>query len=133
MNTATAERTDVEVQLDMLIQARIRAKREEDQAIERRREVDAAILGLLPKSDGATTTRVGDFKIVTTYGVTRTVDTETLKAKYTELSPALQAAFRFKADVDAKGWKALSQGDLVVAAQFVNTKPSAPSLKLELA
>lgn len=121
---------DTQVQLDMLIRARIRAKRDEDAAIERRREVDQAILGLLPSCSA--TTRVGDVKVVTTYGVTRKVDSDKLKAAFAELTAVLQGVFRWKAEVNEAAFKALDDEGRLIAAGFVSSKDAAPSLRIEL-
>jgi len=129
MTIATLE--DTQVQLDMLIRARVIAKREEEGAIERRRECDSAILGLLPKMTA--TTRVGDVKVITTYGVTRKVDSDALKADFAELPVTLQRVFRWKAEVSEALFKALAPDDKVVLAEYIATSDASPSLRLELA
>lgn len=133
VNTATAEHTDTEVQLDVLIRARVIAKREEDAAIERRRECDTAILDMLPKLSA--TTRVGDVKVITSYGVSRKVDSEKLTQHYAAntVPAALSGLFRWKAEVNEAAFKLLAPDTKLLAAAYVATTDAKPSLKLELA
>lgn len=119
--------------LETLVAQWIEAKRAEIAAIQARRDVDAKIVAVMPKKDeGTVSENVGFFKVGVTYGITRKVDSKKLDPEFESLPDAVKAAFRRSYDVAAKEFKALSGADLDAAIAFVESKPSSPSVKVEV-
>lgn len=109
------------------------AKEKEAQAVEYRRAIEAQIVSRYAVPEGGEGT-VKDDEFSITYKVTRTVDTTTLQAAWSALSPNTQKAFKWKADVDLKHLRALVDMDPDNAFQaqgFITTKPAKPSLTLK--
>lgn len=122
----------------VLLGQRAAAKQAEDQAIAARRAIDAKIIAAIdkPASGEGTSSRLlthedGTEKITVSYGVDRKVDTEAVKTDHDKLPAAVQAVFRWKAELDTKAYKALASDDALVAAKYVTAKPSTPSVKVE--
>lgn len=122
-------------QLMGLLTARITAKRAEDAAIARRRDIDEQIVSLLPaKKEGSVTEKVNDeLKITATFQVTRKADDAAIKRDWATLPDAVKAAFPASHDVAVKELKALTGGDAATAAKYFTSKPGSTSLKLEVA
>lgn len=117
-----------------LLASRAAAKAEEDKAVAARRAIDAEIVKLFtpPAGDeGSVSTTVGDAKVAVTFKLDRKVDDEAVKRDWENLLPAVQMAFRFKADVALKNLKALDGDNLRQALKYVTTKPATPSLSIE--
>ena len=109
------------------------AKAAEKNANEERLAVEAAILALMPEQTEGT---VSDKEtgVSVTFKVTRSVDTEAVQADWTSLPRNVQDAFKWKADVDTKKFKAiqdLSPADFTVLAKYVSSKPSKPSISIK--
>jgi len=122
------------ISLPELIAARIVAKHAEDKAAAARREIDAQIAAALAdpsKPEGSISQRAGDYKVTVTYGVTRKADTESLQRDWEHLPPHIRSGFRWKADVTTAEIKKLEGVDLAVAAKYITTSPSSPSIKIE--
>jgi hypothetical protein len=106
------------------------AKTAERNANEERLAVEQAILALMPqKSEGAVTD--AETGVSVTFKVTRTVDTEAVQRDWTALPPSVQDAFKWKADLDTKKFKALQElvpTDFTVLARYVTSKASKPSI-----
>ena len=69
-----------------------------------------------------------------TYKMTRKVDNDKLFDAYDSLSPNAKKAFRFKAEVDLKQFRALSDLDEISFAtisDFVTTAPAKPTISLK--
>lgn len=119
-------------QLAALLKKRIDAKTAEDLAVKNRRAIDGQIVALLPKkTEGSVSQEAGQFKVTVTYGIDRKANTEYLQDSWFSLPPAVQKAFRWKAEVSTKEFKALSETEGAIAIDFVESKPSSPSLKVE--
>ena len=122
--------------LALLINERIQAKRNEDAAIEARRVIDSEIAVMLQdpgKPEGTVSVKEGEHKVSVVYGITRNADTDGLQKAWKSLSAAVQQAFKFKAEVLSGAYKKLEGADAKLAAKFVTSKPSSPSVKVELA
>lgn len=135
--------TNTEINLEFLVAQRVEAKREEDRANERRRQIDEQIAALLPKpGDKSTASTKLDsmaLKVTVTYGENVKVDAEALRAALLE-TDALKAlpadvvkAFRWKPEIESKAWALLSAEDKLLASKFVTRTPASPSVKLEVA
>ena len=119
--------------LDELKAAWLDAKKAEAQANATRLAIEAVILTHFTPTDEGT---VGDKDsgVSVAYKVTRSVDTDALRAGWATLSPETQAAFKWSASVDTKTLKAfqLANEDAYKAvARFVTTKPAKPSISIK--
>jgi hypothetical protein len=108
------------------------AKHAEKVANEERLAVEQAILALMPEQTEGT---VSDKEtgISVQFKVTRTVDTEAVQRDWTALPRNVQDAFKWKADIDTKRFKAiqnLSPSDFTVLARYVTSKASKPSISV---
>ncbi len=117
-----------------IVEARVKAKREEDAAVERRRALDQKIAQLVGGGDmakeGTVSTKVGTFKVAVVFGMNRKVDTERLQSDWASI-PTLHQAFRWKAETNAE-FKKLEGKDAALAAKYVTATPSSPSVKVEV-
>ncbi len=127
--------------LEELLEQRIAAKRDEDVAAEIRRGIDAAISEMLyprlaesGKERGSVTEKAGNgLKVSVTYGITRSVNADLLKAEWEKLPADIQAVFRWKPEVDAKRFDAVDGNQARTLARFVTTKDASPGIKIEVA
>lgn len=109
------------------------AKRAEDQAKEERLGIEALIAEAMPAELGSSTTeKTGDYKVSITYGVSRSVDVDALRSAWDSLQPSVHGAFRWKADVNVSAMKQLDETDAQQLSRFITTKPSKPSVKVEV-
>lgn len=123
----------LELPLSALVQELRNAKANEARAIESRRAIEEMIIGRFQPPEGGEGT-VKDAELSITYKVTRTVDTEALQTSWTDLGPNAQKAFKWKADIDLKQYRAIKDLDEPAFAQlnrFITTKPSKPALTLK--
>lgn len=121
-------------ELAVLKTALIQAKAAETAAKNARLEIEDAILAHFPsdKLEGSVTN--ADFGISVTYKLTRTVDTDALQAGWETLSANAQKAFKWKADIDLKQFRAIQELDQASYDQlvaFVTTKPAKPSVSIK--
>ena len=108
------------------------AKAAEDAAKQDRLAIEAKMVALFAKpASGEGTHNDDEFSI---WKLNRTVDTDKLSAAFDQLPVNAQRAFRWKADVELKNLRALSELDPVAysaAAQFITSKPAKPSITLK--
>jgi len=117
-----------------LIQLRLTAKKHEDEAVAHRRLIDGRIAELMrdpAKTEGSVSRVDGEHKVSVTYGITRKADTTALQNNWAELPAAVQDVFKFEADVRVCELKKLAAADALIAAKYIESKPSTPSVKLE--
>jgi hypothetical protein len=109
------------------------AKAVEDAAKQDRLAIEAKMVALFAKpASGEGTHNDEEFSI--TWKLNRTVDTDKLSAAYESLPANAQRAFRWKAEVELKNLRALSELDPVsysAAAEFITSKPAKPSIELK--
>jgi hypothetical protein len=109
------------------------AKAAEEKAKADRLDIEAKMVALFAKpATGEGTHNDEDFSI--TWKLNRTVDTDKLSAAYESLPANAQRAFRWKAEVELKNLRALSELDPVsysAAAEFITSKPAKPSIELK--
>ena len=119
-----------------LVAARIAAKREEDAAVAKRRELDEQISLQLStgKAEGTESMKLPDIgaKVTVTYKVTRKVDTEALQERWEYLSEEQRAAFKWSADISVSALRKFEGNDLVVISKFFESKPASPIIKIEM-
>lgn len=116
--------------LSELKTAWLAAKAAERAANEERLAVEAAILALMPEQTEGTVTDK-DTGVSVAFKVTRSVDTESVQRDWTALPRNVQDAFKWKADIDTKKFKAiqdLSPSDFTVLARYVTSKAAKPSI-----
>lgn len=119
-----------------LVAARIAAKREEDAAVAKRRELDEQISLQLStgKAEGTESMKFPDIgaKVTVTYKVTRKVDTEALQERWEYLSEEQRAAFKWSADISISALRKFEGNDLVAVSKFFESKPASPTIKIEM-
>jgi len=119
-----------------LVAARIAAKREEDAAVAKRRELDEQISLQLStgKAEGTESMKLPDIgaKVTVTYKVTRKVDTEALQERWEYLSEEQRAAFKWSADISVTALRKFEGNDLVAVSKFFESKPASPTIKIEM-
>lgn len=119
--------------LEQLVLDRIEAKREEDVAVARRRDIDKAILAHIPvKYEGTESVQAGGLKITATFGVNRTCDNDKLRTDWNGLPVEVQAAFRWKPEVAVAELKKLGDEHRVTALGYFTTKPASTSLDFKV-
>lgn len=126
--------------LEDLVRARIKAKRDEDVAAEIRKGLDADIAAIIKpelkakgKEYGSVTQKLeaAGVKVGVSFGYDRKFlpafvdDVDTLPAPLRELA-------KWKPEVVNAKWEELSATDKVAASKYVETKPSSPSIKIEV-
>jgi hypothetical protein len=109
------------------------AKDQEHAATEERRLIEEAMLAYLPsKREGTVTDK--DHGITVTYKLTRKVDTDALQRAWEGLDKNAQSAFRWKADVDTRQLKAISELDqdaFILVSHFITTSPAKPAISIK--
>lgn len=117
--------------IPLLVAALRAAKAVEDDAVAQRKTLQAQLVSLITQPGLETTFKGEGFQIA--YKLDRKVDAEMLWAAYPTLSLNAQKAFRFKADVDLKAYRALEEFDapaFKTISAFVTTKPATPTVTL---
>ena len=119
-----------------LVTARIAAKRIEDEAAQKRRDIDEQISLQLSKgkAEGTESMKLPDIgaKVTVTYKVTRKVDTEALQERWEYLSEEQRAAFKWSADISVTALRKFEGNDLVAVSKFFESKPASPTIKIEM-
>jgi hypothetical protein len=120
--------------IDQLIAARLAAKREEDAAVQARREIDEQIANLLRPADkleGTVSEKAGEYKISVTYKLSRSVATDELQKSWDKLSAEQQGAFKWKADVSVAALRKLDDKAQIAVSKFITAKPASPTITIE--
>lgn len=118
--------------LDDLAEQFQRAKEDEAAAKERRLEVEGQIVAAMTdlKEEGTTTEKTDYFKVSVTTKLTRTLD----YPAYLDLESQIPEGIRcvtLKPEIDLKKLRAMEMVRPGFSAQFVTTKPSKPTIKVE--
>lgn len=119
-----------------LIQEWIDAKRDEAEAIERRRWAEDTLiksLGLSSDFEGTENYLIGDYKVKVVGRMNRKVDSERLQAIAAEhgLSQHLGALFRWKPEIVATAWKSADPSITNPLLGAVTTTPGRPSFSID--
>ena len=69
--------------------------------------------------------------VTVTYKLTRKCDTEKLQEDWMQLTPSVQAAFKWSASVDTKSLRALDSESTTAAQIYITTTPAKPSIQLK--
>lgn len=119
--------------LNELKTAWVQAKQREQEAQTERRAIEDAMLALMDHKDEGTVTDK-DTGISATFKLTRTVDTPALQAAWVHLPEHAQQAFKWKADIDTKAYRGLSdfdQDSFKAISKFITTKPAKPTITVK--
>lgn len=135
-NVTPSQRTE---RLEMLARQRIKAKRDEDIAAEIRRGIDKDIAAELKselaagKEYGTASVKLEDagVKLVVSFGYTRSFSPQ-YETDIDTMPKALRDLAKWDPSVKASAWDALSDADKLLASKYVTTKPSSPSVKIEV-
>lgn len=109
------------------------AKAAETKAQTERRAIEDSILALMPKKPEGTVTDK-DAGVSVTYKVNRTIDTAALQRDWDQLPEHAIKAIRWKAELDAKAFKALADFDersFQALSNYVTTKDAKPSIEIK--
>ena len=112
----------------------LRYKAEEEQAVTRRREIEAMLAADIPEQwEGSKTTTEGRFKVNVMRRFTRKVDGDLLQdiAREKGLMDHLSTLFRWKPEIDAKAWKLADETVTKELAGAIVTTPGKVSFKIE--
>lgn len=124
--------------LDELLRQRIQYKREEDAAAAKRKAADSDIAAMLKpglgKDYGTVSCKLEDagIKVGVVFGYSRAVDVDAFNKAFDTLPATVRETVKWKPEVVAAKWDALSDVDRVLASRFVTTKPASPSIKIEV-
>ena len=122
-------------QLQELCRQRWLAKKAEDEAAARRKDIDAQIAEALKKpelTEGTASEKLEGFKVSVTYGITRKLDTEALRNDWTKVPAAVQACIKWKSEVSTTEFRKLGKDDVLVLSEYMESKPASPSVKVEV-
>ena len=109
------------------------AEEAETEANTSRLAIEQQMLALLPTQDEGTATDK-DTGISVTYKITRSVDTSAIQRDWQKLSAAAQGVLRWKADLDTRAYRALSEHDPIatsVLAHYITSKPAKPTISVK--
>ncbi len=114
----------------------LKAKAEEKQAVDRRRDLEDAMISLLEVSESFEGTEtVGDlYEIKVTGRMNRRIDADALQEIAAEngLNEHLSSMFRWKPEINAAAWKAASDEITAPLLHAITTKPGRPSFSIKL-
>lgn len=122
------------ISLEVLIAARIAAKRAEDAAVTARRDIDKQLAELLRdanKPEGTISAEVEGYKLSVVYKIDRKADSEALTKSWDKLPIDVQNAFKWTAGVSVSALKALDDKAQLSAARFITSKEASPSITIE--
>ena len=112
----------------------LRYKAEEEQAVTRRREIEAMLAADIPEQwEGSKTTTEGRFKVTVMRRLNRKVDGDLLQdiAREKGLMDHLSTLFRWKPEIDAKEWRLADETVTKELARAIVTTPGKVSFKIE--
>ena len=121
--------------IEQLVAARIEAKRIEDEAVAARRLIDADIADAMrsDKVEGTESLKLTEMgvKLSVNYALNRRVDSQKLIDEWDNIPANVQGIFKFKAEVAVSALRKADSNELVAAAQYFDTAPASPSIKIE--
>ena len=118
--------------LPVLLAALIAAKATENEAKEIRTGLELEILELCPPVEAEGIMKLEGFTITTK--MTRAVDTDALQDAWGSLPANAQKAFKWKAEIDLKNYRAIQEMDALAfssLAKFVTSKPAKPTITIK--
>ena len=125
-----------DINLKTLAEQYLAAKKYEDEAIAERRRIGKLIEAALPgPSEGSASDEIDGIKVSVTRKITRSIDNEKLQNDWEFISENVQRAFRWKAELNTKHYRALQElltTELDEANKYITSKPSAPSIDVSI-
>ena len=121
--------------MTVLFEDWMRAKRDEQNAIARRRKIEDQLIaqeGVPEALDGTFNVEKGGFKVKVTGRINRKVDGDALQEIAAEhgLSEHLSSLFRWKPEINMAVWKATSPEITQPLAQAITARPGRPSFSI---
>lgn len=118
-----------------IVQGIIDAKNAEDDAKQKRIELEEALIAIVGKKDeGSQTHKIGDYKVTITAKLTRTLD-KNVWAKVENAVPESLRPVEYKPSLDLKGLRYLELNEPEVfklVSTAVTVKPAKPSVSIKL-
>lgn len=119
---------------ELLAQAWLDAKAEENAARAKRVEIEEALLEILPcREEGSQTNKLENgMRVVTEGRLTRSIDAKALADDWNELPAIIQGTFHWKPDLKITCFKSLEDDHKALIAKYVTTKPAKAGVKVEV-
>jgi hypothetical protein len=126
-----------EASIDRLMSAWMSAKEAERAAVEKRREVEDALielLGIVTTEESSKTIKESNFKAKIAVKMNRRIDGDALQEIAAEhgLSDHLSTLFRWKPEIVMKAWKSADQSITAPLLGAITTTPGRPSFSIEM-
>lgn len=125
-----------EVPVEILCRSWLDAKRDEEEAANRRKALGFAIAARLPAfhaPEGVELRAFGDVRLTIKHSMTRSVDKAIAEA-WADLPELVQKSFRWKPEIELKNLRAMEFANpelYAVAAKYITSKPALPSVSVE--
>jgi hypothetical protein len=119
---------------ELLAQAWLDAKAEENSARAKRIEIEEELLAILPcREEGSQTSKLENgMRVVTEGRMTRSIDAKALQDDWSGLPAIIQGAFHWKPDLKITCFKSLEDDHKALIAKYVTTKPAKAGVKVEV-
>lgn len=119
---------------ELLAQAWLDAKAEENAARAKRIEIEEELLAILPcREEGSQTIKLENgMRVVTEGRLTRSIDAKALADDWNDLPAIIQGTFHWKPDLKITCFKSLEDDHKALIAKYVTTKPAKAGVKVEV-
>ena len=119
---------------ELLAQAWLDAKAEENAARAKRIEIEEELLAILPcREEGSQTSKLENgMRVVTEGRMTRSIDAKALSDDWNDLPAIIQGTFHWKPDLKITCFKSLEDDHKALIAKYVTTKPAKSGVKVEV-
>jgi hypothetical protein len=119
---------------ELLAQAWLDAKAEENAARAKRIEIEEELLAILPcREEGSQTSKLENgMRVVTEGRLNRSIDAKALADDWNELPAIIQGSFHWKPDLKITCFKSLEDDHKALIAKYVTTKPAKSGVKVEV-
>lgn len=119
---------------ELLAQAWLDAKAEENAARTKRVEIEEELLAILPcREEGSQTIKLENgMRVVTEGRMTRSIDAKALQDDWNDLPAIIQGTFHWKPDLKITCFKSLEDDHKALIAKYVTTKPAKSGVKVEV-
>lgn len=119
---------------ELLAQAWLDAKAEENAARAKRVEIEEELLAILPcREEGSQTIKLENgMRVVTEGRMTRSIDAKALQDDWNDLPAIIQGTFHWKPDLKITCFKSLEDDHKALIAKYVTTKPAKSGVKVEV-
>ena len=119
---------------ELLAQAWLDAKAEENAARAKRVEIEEELLAILPcREEGSQTIKLENgMRVVTEGRMTRSIDAKALQDDWNDLPAIIQGTFHWKPDLKITCFKSMDDDQKSLIAKYVTTKPAKAGVKVEV-